>query len=37
MYSETSIEVTRAATGLLSFIDRYLRDIAYNLDYLRSR
>lgn len=37
----TSIEVTGAAAGLLSFIDRYLRadarDIAYNLDYLRSR
>ena len=33
----TSIEVTGAAAGLLSFIDRYLRadarDIAYNLDY----
>jgi hypothetical protein len=37
----TSIEVTGSATGLRSFIERYLSsdslDIAYNLDYLHTR
>jgi hypothetical protein len=40
-HGRASIEATGAAAGLPSFIDRYLRadarDIAYNLDYLRSR